>query len=1586
MKKLLIIVFVATCFVGQTQLEVVYSTDRTKFLQELRTAILPNPKHENNYTKFIEKELTQMFVVNGKPADKQFEQMVRTCNAMVEKRINADPEIYNYVYSIYALIEQKQTAESFDAYQSAMDKLVAGRNSTRITEFLSSTIGFFEDRRLAGKSNFEWYYEQGDYVLKYDNNKLFVELFGGNLTCRWFNASVSNQEKYSDSIVIYQTQGNYDFAAQRWMGKNGTVTWEKVGRSKDETYALVKGFNVSMKNSRITFDSVKLKTPYFSDLIEGQLSETALNITRETDRIFPQFISYQTNLNIENVQPNVHYQGGFLLQGNQLVGRSINNVPAKVTIFNGDKLRMVVRAEEIHISDENITATEAATSLYLKTGDSIYHPSVNVVYLHGEKVAELSRPSTGIGQAPFNDSYHQLDYFVPKIIDRYNDNMLVLTYEHGTSQQQKFARFESFNFLDHKVYDDLQGLSKVNPLVSISKYTYKYDKYELTEGECATALGWELRQAIPLMLQLASYGLINYDTKNKKVVVNPKLEYYVEGRSGKKDYDNIGIWCDFRPKEVQGYTEEEIKKRPELQQLWEEYLRENEKRNNYPHFGTLDLTSLNMELLGVDQIMLSQTQNAIIFPAENRVVVKENRNIVFSGWINVGKAEIHTLQADYNYALNKINLIEAKEIILRVKPRHPSHGTSGIPMISSIADPKGEIAIDLPSNRSGKLKDKTTALYPILSVNTPTKVFYNSQQYKISYDSTRFYYLLRPFVIDSLDNFDDQALRLKGELVSAGIFPVISEELKVMPDYSFGFSTTSPPEGLDFYSKNVKYNNKILLSGNGLQGAGTINFIHSTSVSKDLFTFLPDSTIGYVKFSNTPVKTGTEFPEVQSDEAFMTYIPREQLLKVSSTPRYDLVFFNNQTQLKGMAYLTPEGMTGRGIMNFDNASLISDRFVYKYKDIFSDTASFSLTNTQREKGENPLVFETDNVQSHVDFEERVGKFTSNRGESRVDFPVNQYMCKMDIFTWFMDKEELDMAKKEESRQELTLDTGVDLAHPNFFSLNPKQDSLQFKVPKAKLDIKEKIIHCENVEYVHVADAWIYPDEGKLNIHRKARIEQLKNATVVANYITKYHTFERSTIDILARKSYKGTGEYAYHDHTNKATFLVMNHIGLDSSFETVASGIIEREKNFQLSEHFDYYGKLSVQASSPGIFFNGATRINHNCEDFERNWLAFASEIDPSNIQIPVGSAMKNLDGQAISAGIVWHDSRIVDSILLYPTFLSALWNPRDSVVITSSGFLTYEPEHESFQIASKEKLINRAEKGNFLSLNTQTCSMDGEGIVKLGMEHGNLSVTTAGTVNYIAESNETLFDLTAKIQFPIDKGMMRDVAEKMNAIDVLQPMNFATNTLKSSVVLWSNQAEADKLEQDFVLHGDVKKIPKSLESTMTITGLRLKYYPGTRLNQIKGLITTVESAVLVNIGEVPIMKYVPFKAFFQQKYSGAGGDWLAMLMDIPGGNTYFFDYSMNKKEGTFNIFTSDTDLVAAVSRLKDKKRKTKNFIYKIGKGGQKTIFNRLFTDGDDNMMPNNQEENTESGEQNEMLQEEGENVELPQSETEQED
>ncbi len=1497
-----------------------FSNDREKFTKEFQKSLTDYGKGE--FHDFAKKTLPTMLLQTSLFSDAYFTKMVETCNLMETKKMSPFPEIYQYVFSVYSLVNAKQSNASFQAWHGTVEKLLDKTNVKKFEDFIDLSAGFFSERKIAESSNFKWFYEGGEYSFEF-TDKPFIKCSNGNLICRVENRDMKTKkdQPYIDSLVVFKTSGTYDPVLKKWDGLGGTITWEKVGLPKSETFGTLKKYDVSLKTPNLSADSVALTSKYFAKPILGQLTDKAFTINREEDKVFPQFLSYEKRLRIKNIKENVDYDGGFSMQGASFVGIGTPVDPAKILIYRNSTVFIKVSAQYIFVSPTKISSNNAATALYLNTGDSITHSGLNLRFDLEKKIVELVRTNTGNGMSPFLDSYHMVDIYVPKITWKVDEQDIYYTFDFGTSQEQRVANFESKGYFDERLYDRLQGLETVHPLAAISRYCYKYDEYIINDGKAATALGKTLEQVKPLLIELSSMGFINYDLETKLITVNPKLDNFVQGKAGKKDYDNLLFTSDLRPKELKGYTDEQIKEDPNLGTLKELYKKQSEDRRLMTYFGKMNLGTLEIDLNAVDRVKISDLQNTTVFPDESRVILKENRNFEFSGWLNIGKLEMNTYSANFNYRDNKFNILKSGESIFRVRPLQQADGTKPIPMVSNITGIKGEIFVDDPTNRSGK--NKTIVGYPKIKSTKPTFVYYNDKSvFRGVYDSTRFFYTVAPFEMDSLDDFSEKTMRFKGELTSAGIFPKITEDLKIMADYSFGFATQAPPGGFDFYGPGAKYENKIVLSFNGLQGAGVINFVHSTSTSKAL-NFLPDSTIGLAQFSNKPIEVDVQFPDVESEEAFITYVPKKNFLRAQSTPKSDLLFFKAEAKLRGQAIVTPKGMRGNGLITFKTATTVSDDYNFKRWDIDADTSGFSLRNTFAEAGEDPLAFQADNVEAHISFKERMGEFKSNKGSSQVNFPVNQYICRMDKFSWFMDYAELQLDKTGE--KDITIDTDMDLVGPNFFSVHPDQDSLQFRAPVAKYDLKLRTIFCEKVEFIEVADARIYPDSMKVVIHKKAKMEPFTNSKIVANYITKYHTFTKANVEITAKRAYLGNGEYPYYDKDSVLTYFQMKKITLDTSYQTIASGAIDNNAGFKLSPEFDYYGKVSILASNPLINFEGATRIHHNCEKFDKTWMSFSASIDPKNIQIPVSAKMKNLDGEAISAGIIWRNSRDTDSIKLYPTFLSQLTDVNDPVVMTASGFLQYNYSAKEFQIASKEKLLNRTEKGNFLALHTESCSLNGMGVVNLGMDYGDVAVDAVGVVNYNQGTGETSMNLTTRFNMALDKGTMEDVATRINVVEGLEPMDFSSTTFEEALVEWTDLKTADKIKSDYTIKGEIKKLPQQLEKAMTITGLRLSSYDKYS-SQEKGIISSVESAVLVNMFEKPIMKYVPMKAFFQQIYSESGGDHFGLLISIPGGRDYYFDYSMVKKEGDMKIVSDDVDFNTAVNAIKEDKRKTKNF------------------------------------------------------------
>jgi len=1510
---LLILCLIPCSFTAQT-----FSPNREKFTKEFQKSLAEYGKGE--FQEFSKKLLPAILLESKDFSEAYFTKMVETCNTMAEKKLKPYPEIFNYVFSTYSFVKAKQSSSSYTAWHSAVDKLLDSRNIKKFEDFIELSAGFFSERRIAEASNFNWYFEGGEYAFEF-NDKPLIKCSNGNLVCRTINKSNQNNEGSTDSLVIYQTNGTYDPVLKKWQGEKGTVTWEKVGLSKSETFATLNIYGVSCKTATLSADSVSLKTSYFSRMIQGSLADRAFNSTRETDKVFPQFLSHEKRLEIKNITQNINYIGGFSLKGNNFLGMGTPDEPAQIVVLRDNNKFLNVQAQQIIVTQKKIQVDNAAVSIYLHSGDSISHAGLLFNYDLVKKTIEMLRLESGKGQSPFQDSYHQLDVYVPRITWNENSDELLFTFDFVTSQEQKIARFESKNYFDEQLYDKLQGLEAVHPLIGLSKYSYKYDELEFNEGKAASALGKTVDQAKPMLMELANLGFITYDMEKKMVRLNRKLDNFVQGKVGKLDYDNLLFESDLRPVKIPSYTQEEMGANPNLQVEMQGAKQEAEMRKNATFFGVLNLKTLNLSLNAVDKVNLSNYRNTTIFPRNGVLTIGKNRSFSFNGWINAGKMEINTLEASYDYAENTLQLIQTDQCLLRVNPLRKEDGNRPITMGSSIVGVKGSILVDAVTNRSGKNKKITN--FPLLKVTNDTKVYYNAKAiHKGAYDSTRFYFAVRPFELDSLNDFNEKELRLEGELTSAGIFPKLQEKLKVMGDYSFGFAKQAPTEGLDFYGTGAKFNNKIVLSNNGLQGSGSIHFMQSISEAK-VFTFLPDSTIGIAKFTNKPIENGVEFPDVNCSEAFVTYVPKENYLKASATPKFELEFFNSEAKLRGTAIVRKDGMRGSGTFTFKTATITSSDYSFNRWSILSDTASFNLKNTFAEPNENAIAFQVRNVKSNLNFKDRKGEFKANNLSSLVQFPVNQYYCKMGLSNWYMDRLEVFLNGLNESQ----VATNDRIVTPNFFSTHPKQDSLQFRANTVKYDLKNRTIFCENVPFIPVADARIYPDSNKLVIRKNAEMDTLTNATIHANHSDNAHRFNQANVVVMGRKNYVANGQYLYYDRDSSLHYVKMDKIGVNPSFTTVASGEISESNAFKLSKEFDFFGTMKVLASNPLIECEGQTRINHNCENLDKTWMRFSAQINPKNIQIPVSEQMKDRNGEAISAGILWKNLSATDSIGLYPTFLSKKYQLDDLAVISSFGLLQYSDVAHEFQIASKEKLDNRAAKGNFLSLHTESCALFGEGTIQLGMDFGEVEVDAVGTVNYDANSRKTDLNLTARFNFPMEKGLLENVASKIVDVYELKDIDLSKTNIERALLEWTDQKATDKFVADFTTKGEVRKLPKEMEKSLVFTGLKLTYFDDPAATE-KGLISVSKSAVLVNCSEKVVLKYIPAKVFFQQNSSLVGGDRFGLEFNIPGLNNYYLDFSKDKKEGNLRIYTTDSELNAALNGMKEDKKKSRNFKY----------------------------------------------------------
>ncbi|MCE9539771.1 MAG: hypothetical protein K8R85_11205, partial [Bacteroidetes bacterium] len=737
--------------------------------------------------------------------------------------------------------------------------------------------------------------------------------------------------------------------------------------------------------------------------------------------------------------------------------------------------------------------------------------------------------------------------------------------------------------------------------------------------------------------------------------MNEKLYEYIAFRSSKLDYDVIQF-----PSVARGATN-----------------------------ASINLLNYDMTIFGVQQIFMSDSQSVTIYPAEQKIILKKNRDFTFGGVVHAGRFDFFGKEFSFDYNKFIIDLKNVDSLRLTVKSREPdAYGEFPLVKVKTVIEKiNGNLEIDNPDNKSGV---KPFPKYPILNSFKDSYAYYYKKQIQNGkYPKDKFYFHLDPFTIDSLDNFSNEGLNFKGEMVTADIFPVFRESLKLQQDYSLGFITQSPAAGYPVYGGKGTYNSAIKLSNQGLKGAGTLSYVTSVTTSSD-FVFFPDSTKALAQiFDIKEQKTKPEFPKIHGENVKVHWMPAKDLMNITNSKEKKFVAYNGQSEFDGKLSLTPQELTGGGAADFSNAKLDARLIHFKSTLFDSDTANFIL----KDEATGATAFSTSNVNAHVDFIKRVGEFKSNGKGSIVEFPANQYICFMESFKWFMDNSAIEIGSDKGQTTDTKSD--LDLEGPEFISVHPKQDSLRFHASSGKYDLKKLVISAKGVTYLNVADARIYPDKGDVTVDKGAVIRTFTNSKIIANAITKYHNLYNCTVNAYARKSYAGSGFYDYIDELKAKRTFYFSDIGVDTTYQTYAETEIRDTSKFGLSPNFEYKGKVKLKAASTFLVFDGSARITHDCASTPRTWFKFESEIDPNSIYIPISKEPVDGAGRSIAASIMV----TTDSTHLYSAFLSPKKSNNDSYVLPANGFLYFDKGTREYRISNKEKLVENSLPGNYLSL-----------------------------------------------------------------------------------------------------------------------------------------------------------------------------------------------------------------------------------------------------------------------------------------------
>ncbi|MBI2967921.1 MAG: hypothetical protein HYY40_08925 [Bacteroidetes bacterium] len=1403
----------------------------------------------------------------------QEQAVIVTANFMLKKRFMSFPHFGDYLYTLISFFSSDQSDESFRALQTTLDKLVETGKGKKITAFLETCRSLFDEGLLYKSSSVQWKSSNRNYQFRYDS---IPKITYGSLDLKCYSKK--------DSAIIYRTSGSYDPIEKVWYGRGGTVNWQRAGIGEDVVKAELRKYSVKMTTFQYQADSVTFyhKT-YFNRPLMGKLTEKVLADVTVEDASYPRFDSYDKRLQIKEVFPNVDYEGGFSLQGGKLIGTGSKELDAYITFklkLNLDTIRknrerfMVAASKSFTISEDKINSANSGITIFLED-DSIYHPrlqlkfiikKVNNIVVNAE--ITLIRGNEGLQQSLFFNSFHKVDMVFENLQWNMKEPFMEMGSLHAVSGESK-AGFESSNYYRENRYVELMGMDEVHPLVEIKEFNKKNGNInQFYVSELASFIGMDATPVRQVIIRLANLGFLLYNFESDFVIIKDKLFEYLAYNAGKRDYDVIQIFSFM---------------------------------NNKPN-AKLNLLNNELEINGVPQIFLSDSQNVYLYPENQRIVLKKNRDFLFSGQIHAGRFDFYGKKYYFNYDQFKIDMENVDSMAFAVTGKagdYDEYGERKLERVRSVVEYiKGDLLIDKPGNKSGKVSFPE---YPVFNSHKDSYVFYDRRSVQEGvYGRNKFYFHLEPFTIDSLDNFDPTALSFKGTLTSAGIFPDFDEPLRVQPDYSLGFLRNTPPDGFPVYGGKGQYSNEINLSHKGLRGNGILQYLGSTTDSKD-YIFFPDSmNTTCEKFELKKEKTPVEFPHAIGEGTYNHWDPYKDVMFISKRKK-PIELYDNQAQMFGTLALRPKGLSGQGQANFSEAVLTSNSMNFNQDDFTADTAQFRLKTV----GTSDFAFSTDNVKAKIDFIGRKGDFTSNIGGSKVNFDVNQYYCWVNKFTWFMDSKDVELGA--DMKHDVEGSEGIKLEGSKFVSTHPDQDSLTFIAPLARYDLRNNIIAARDVRWIDVADARFFPDSGLVTVYKKARMKPFERSSIEANRVTKHHKIYNVSAEIHGRKNYSGSGYYDYVDEENKKQVIFFKKISVDTTVQTVAEGVIPDTANFTLSQRFAFTGEALLAANNPHLTFSGFSKIKHECTNIASNWFSFSAEINPRDIYIPVTEKTKNMTKDDLVSGILMS----ADSVYLYPTFLSMRKFRKDFELIPVEGFIRFDKESNEYRIAGKEKLAEPKLPGNMVALSTKSCNITGEGRFDFRHNLGQVKTVAVGNEFYSKEFGTYRFEHLVTVDFFFNDGALKAMSDEIKGATMLQAVDFSGSAFEKGLTELTGKEIADQLISQINLYGEFKRVPKELEHTFFLTNLKMKWNPETQSYLAQ------DPFGISIIGGRQVNKTVKGIVEIEKKRSG---DELNIYIEIADGKWYYFNYL----RGIMQAVSSNEEFNTTIKNLKSDKRKLK--------------------------------------------------------------
>jgi hypothetical protein len=263
---------------------------------------------------------------------------------------------------------------------------------------------------------------------------------------------------------------------------------------------------------------------------------------------------------------------------------------------------------------------------------------------------------------------------------------------------------------------------------------------------------------------------------------------------------------------------------------------------------------------------------------------------------------------------------------------------------------------------------------------------------------------------------------------------------------------------------------------------------------------------------------------------------------------------------------------------------------------------------------------------------------------------------------------------------------------------------------------------------------------------------------------------------------------------------------------------------------------------------------------------------------IPVSEKPRDINDNMVFSGSFIN----LDSIHIYPAFLSAQKSWTDVGIVRSTGYLYYEKAKGRYIIAPLEKIADPSINGSLIALDKNFCVLSGEGKIDLGTDFGLARMTSAGKIIHRIDSGDVKMNALLAFDFFFSPEALQIMSDDIRLMPSLKPVNLNTEFYSKGMKDMLGVEAARQISEEISIFGASRNMPKEFNYEIVLNDVNLYWNESTSSFRSEGKIG------IGFIGNQPLNVYVDGFIEIQRRRSG---DMFDIYLKADESNYYYFSY-----------------------------------------------------------------------------------------------